>query len=327
MKKFLKYLDFTTLGLATLASLFVYQVYASEFNEISDLPYHYRVVSQSQNPSFEPGETGSLRLTIQNTGRASWPTTQIYLSSVLFNGVKNDSSQFITSIWKDGYRIAPVADSTTVIRPREKVSFIVPLKATKSEGIYQESFKPALEYLGFMEGNEDQAQINWLVAVGNTMRYQNAASSEKQIQILLDSQRLLAIDNGIIILSAPVSTGMGGVYATPKGTYKIHNHIDTAFSNKYKLYMDNWMALNSDKFGLKGYGIHALPHVKVNPNNPKYKGKDNQFINGRWYDDGKLYEDKDHLGHKKSHGCVRLGLDTSKALYNWAENGTKVEVI
>ena len=320
--KFLKYLDFTTLGLATLASLFVYQVYASEFDTVSDLPYHYHIVSQSPSPSYEPGETGSLRLTIQNAGRASWPITQVYLSSVLFNGAKNTESQFITSTWVDNYRIAPVEGSASTVRPREKVSFIIPLKAIKKTGVFQESFKPALEYLGFMEGD----QVNWLVAVGGTVRYQNA-SSGKKIEILLNDQRLLAIEDGIVILSAPVSTGMGGIYATPKGTYTIHNHIDTAFSNKYKLYMDNWMALDSDKFGLKGYGIHALPHVKVNPNNPKFKGKDGQFVGGRLYIDGKWYEGFSHLGKKMSHGCIRLGLVTSKALFDWAENGTVVEAI
>jgi lipoprotein-anchoring transpeptidase ErfK/SrfK len=93
------------------------------------------------------------------------------------------------------------------------------------------------------------------------------------------------------------------------------------------LYMDNWMALDSDKFGLKGYGIHALPHVKVNPNNPKFKGKDGQFVGGRLYTNSKWYEGFAHLGKKMSHGCVRLGLVTSKALFDWAENGTRVEVI
>lgn len=319
--KLLKYLDLTTLGLITLASLFVYQVYAAEFNSVSDIPYHYRVVDQSQNPSFEPGETGSLRLTIQNAGQASWPIGQVYLSSVLFNGVKNTESQFITPTWADGYKITPIAESPAVIRPREKVSFIVPLKAIKRDGLYQESFKPALEHLGFMYGD----QVNWLVAIGGTVRYQNATSG-KEIKILLDEQRLLASENGVVIMSAPVSTGMGGVYATPKGHYVIHNHVDTAFSNKYKLYMDNWMALDNDNFGLRGYGIHALPHVKVNPNNPKFKGKDGQLVGGRLYTNSNWYEGFSHLGKKMSHGCVRLGLTTSKALFDWAENGTDVNI-
>ena len=320
--KSLKYLDLTTLGLTMLASLFVYQVYASEAEGVSDSPYHYHIISQSPSPSFEPGETGSLQLTIQNAGRASWPIEQVYLSSVLFNGTKNTESQFTTSAWIDNYKISPVSDSASTIRPREKVSFIIPLKAIKESGVFQESFKPALEYLGFMEG----AQINWLVAVGGaTIRYQNA-SAGKQIKILLDTQRLWAVESGVIIMTAPVSSGKSG-YGTPKGYYTIYNHKDVAYSNTYKLYMDNWMLLNSDKFGLKGYGIHALPYVHVNPNNPKFKGKDGQLVGGRLYTDGKWYEGLSHLGKKISHGCVRLSLGSSKALYDWAENGTSVEVI
>ncbi|MBU1083078.1 L,D-transpeptidase [Patescibacteria group bacterium] len=324
MKSLFRYLDITTLGLAALASLFVYQVYAAEFNEISELPYHYRVVNQSPNPSYELGSTGSLRLTIQNTGRANWPINQVYLSSVLFNGIKNTESQFITSNWVDNYRIAPMASSPSIIRPREKVNFIIPLKSIKRPGVFQESFKPALEHLGFMDGD----RIDWLVGTGGSaIQYQNAAGEDKEIKIWLDDQRLWAIENGVVIMSAPVSTGMGGVYATPIGTYTTYNHIDRAYSSAYKLYMDNWMALKSTKYGLKGYGIHALPHVNVNPNNPKFKGKDGQLVGGRLYVDGRWYEGYSHIGKKMSHGCVRLGLSTSKTLFDWTEDGTKVEVI
>ena len=158
-----------------------------------------------------------------------------------------------------------------------------------------------------------------MIQVGNVLNHQIAEG--KQIKIWIDEQRLWMIEDNVVILDIPVSTGKAG-YSTPKGMFKILNHIDVAYSAEYKLYMDNWMALSSVKYGYRGYGLHRLPYWKVNP--AKYT--EGQVLDGRLYTEGKLYEDYAHLGEKRSHGCIRLGLEASQVLYDWADNGTLVEI-
>lgn len=51
------------------------------------------------------------------------------------------------------------------------------------------------------------------------------------------------------------------------------------------------------------YGIHELP----------------EWPNG-------VKEGTGHLGTAVSGGCVRLGIGPAKALYDWAEVGTEVEI-
>lgn len=321
--KVFRWLDLTTISLALLAGLFVHHAYAyGASDEISDLPYHYHILTQSPNPSFTVGETGFLQVVIKNMGQSNWDSNQIFLGSILFNGVKNTESQFATAYWQDNHRILPDNNSPAIIYPRDTVQFSIPLQTVKEVGTYQELFQLALNDDIWINGEP----IKWLISIGDSIAYQSI-SGEKRIVINLANQRLWAVnEDNIIILNALVSTGKSG-YGTPKGSYTIHNHIDTAYSSSYKLYMDNWMELDSSKFGLKGYGIHALPHVRVNPNSPKFKGKDGQFVGGRLLVGDKYYEGFSHLGKKISHGCVRLGLNTSKALFNWAENGTAVQVV
>ena len=62
--------------------------------------------------------------------------------------------------------------------------------------------------------------------------------------------------------------------------------------------MPYWMAFDN-----RGYGLHELPE---------------------W--PGGYKEGASHLGHRVSHGCVRLGVGAAKKLYDWAEVGTLVIV-
>lgn len=317
--KILKIVGSILLGFSLIAGLFMYQAYADEIKEINEinLPYHYRIVEQSKNPMLLSEEGDFLTLTIKNMGKQAWPIKHLFLGSVFFDGNKDRQSQFATSEWINHNRIKPIFDEREAIRTREEVSFAIPLKGLTKGGLYQEDFQPVLENIRWIDGEK----INWMIQVGNTLSYQSAEG--KYIKIWLDDQRIWAIENHVVILDVPISTGKAG-YNTPKGMFKILNHIDTAYSASYKLYMDNWMALSSLKYGFRGYGLHRLPYWKVNP--ARYEGREGQVRDGRLYTNGKLYEDYAHLGKKMSHGCVRLGIETSKILYDWADNGTLVEI-
>lgn len=124
----------------------------------------------------------------------------------------------------------------------------------------------------------------------------------KYIQIDLSRQTLKYFQNGRLLNTHQVSTGKWDT-PTPIGTFAIKNHIANAYSKRYDLYMEWWMAFSPDG----SYGIHALPYWKTK--------------NG-----GKRYEGQGHLGTPVSHGCIRQTLAEAKRLYAWAENGTPVIV-
>jgi len=137
------------------------------------------------------------------------------------------------------------------------------------------------------------------VRIQNAQRNTTAQITDgKYIDINLSDQIMTTFENGRPINSYLVSSGKAGMN-TPIGTHQIYNKHPRPWSNKYGLYMPNWMAITSD--GL--YGIHELPE---------------------W--PGGYKEGEDHLGTPVSHGCVRLGVGPSQSVYDWAEIGTPVIV-
>ncbi len=132
--------------------------------------------------------------------------------------------------------------------------------------------------------------------VTETPEYQLGRYEGKYIEVDLSLQRLHLLEGTNHVASYAVSTGKWST-PTPIGEFEIHNHVPTAWSSRYHLYMDNWMAITGD--GL--YGIHQLP----------------RWPNG-------YVEGANHIGTPVSHGCIRLAAGDSKAVYDWASNGTKV---
>ena len=133
-----------------------------------------------------------------------------------------------------------------------------------------------------------------------TPDYQLGRYEGKYIEVDLSSQRMHLIEGQNYQQSFVVSTGKWSS-PTPIGEFTIKNHIQTAWSNRYKLYMPFWMAIQTPEGSYDGYGIHGLPYW---PNGAK--------------------EGENHLGTPVSHGCIRLGAGAAEFVYNWAENGTRV---
>ncbi len=135
-----------------------------------------------------------------------------------------------------------------------------------------------------------------------TPDYQLGRYAGKYLEIDLSSQRMHLIEGENYQQSFVVSTGKWST-PTPIGEFTIKNHIQTAWSNRYKLYMPFWMAIQTPEGGYDGYGIHGLPYW---PNGAK--------------------EGEGHLGTPVSHGCIRLGAGAAEFVYNWAEDGTRVVI-
>jgi len=120
----------------------------------------------------------------------------------------------------------------------------------------------------------------------------------KSILIDISTQRLGVLSYGFESAKFPISTGTWN-YPTPKGAHAITNKIKRAYSRRYGLYMPWWMAIVPSGT----YGIHELPEW---PNGTK--------------------EGEGHLGQRRSHGCIRLGVGPAKALYDWGKVGVPVTV-
>ncbi len=139
---------------------------------------------------------------------------------------------------------------------------------------------------GYLDGEEVNNGYNPLSAKKEKLK--------KRIEIDTKTQRLSYFLGGVRLGKFLISSGVPAM-PTPKGHYKIINKVPKAWS-PYGLWMPYWMGLGTGRFG-----IHELP---IWPNGYR--------------------EGEDHLGKPASHGCVRLGTDSAKFLYNWAEVGTPV---
>lgn len=308
--KILPTIGVALLTFSLLAGGFIFYTKTTQAQELIPA-YQYDIVSQSENPVIAPNQPGFLIAKLKNTGTAGWPTNQLYLASIYFDGTGTKTSSFATTAWIDQTKI--LADSAKeTIQPNQAITFYIPIQTPVRPALYQEIFQ---FYIGSITATG--ANIKWLIQVGDELSYQ--ADMGKQIRIWLTEQRLWAVENGVVILDTPISSGKSG-YNTPKGNFKILNHIATAYSSKYSLFMDNWMALYNKAYGFTGMGLHALPHWKVRQGN-RMEG---EVKDGRLYTNGKLYEDYAHLGKPMSHGCIRVGIEASKVLYDWTPNNTPV---
>ena len=123
----------------------------------------------------------------------------------------------------------------------------------------------------------------------------------KKVEIDLKANRLRTFENDTQIKEYIISPGKWST-PTPVGNFKIHNKSRDAYSRSYKLWMPNWNAFTANG----AYGIHGLPYWKTSK--------------------GRVYEGANHLGLGVSHGCVRLGITDSNEFFEWADNGTPINI-
>ncbi len=128
-------------------------------------------------------------------------------------------------------------------------------------------------------------------------------AGQKRIVVDISDQRMYRYVGAMLVATHKVSTGKWSM-PTPLGSHQIYNKLGTAYSRKYALYMDNWMAITADG----AYGIHSLPYWRLK--------------NGGIY-----YEGVAHLGHRVSHGCIRLSPAEAKQVFAWTAVGTSVQVV
>jgi LysM repeat protein len=124
------------------------------------------------------------------------------------------------------------------------------------------------------------------------------STGSKRIVVDLSEQHLYAYQGDVLIHSFVVSTGMPGAN-TATGTYRVLDKYPNAYASTWSLQMPYWLGIYWS--GSLENGIHALP---ILPNGQR------------------LWEG--YLGTPVSYGCVILGTQQARILYDWAEVGTPV---
>ena len=124
-----------------------------------------------------------------------------------------------------------------------------------------------------------------------------AAVGGKLIDVNLSTQQMVALENGVVVFSAPVATGKDG-FNTPTGTYHIYTKL-VSQTMRGTLNGETWVVPN-------------VPHV--------------MYFNGSVALHGTYWHNLFGTGVRMSHGCVNLPLDAAAWLYGWAPVGTTVVV-
>ncbi len=275
----------------------------------------------------QPNQIFEITAQIKNTGNIPWLSSRTNCQGQSMTFLGTDKLQdrlselfprtYITdSRWYSGNRI--VMD-TLRVEPGEVATFKFTAQAPNKNGLYREFFSPVIEGKSWIR---DKASFHFDLQVGELpenseeiLKYSNRIQSsmnllnpsfeggEKRILISISKQTMEVYWGDALISTFPVSTGTVKT-PTPLGTMKIQFKQDVRVAQSYPHYiMPQFM-----QFKAGGYGIHALPSLAN--------------------DKGVFWREAlDHIGTRRSHGCVRLLPKDSDFLYNFAEVGTEVKVV
>lgn len=120
---------------------------------------------------------------------------------------------------------------------------------------------------------------------------------ERRIEVDLSVQWLTAYEGDLVVYRAPVATGRDG-FNTPTGSYAIYDQLRV-------------QTMVGDAGGESWY-VPDVPWV--------------QYVVGGVALHGTYWHDRFGTGMRMSHGCINLGMDDARWLYEWAGIGTAVNI-
>jgi tetratricopeptide (TPR) repeat protein len=122
----------------------------------------------------------------------------------------------------------------------------------------------------------------------------------KRIEIFIGQQRMYVYEGDRLLWNWVVSTGEPG-RDTRTGHFQVLDKIPNAYASRWDLQMPHWLGIYY--VGASENGIHALPILSSGQ---------------------RLWAG--FLGQRVSYGCVILGVQEARWLYEWAEVGTPVDI-
>jgi LysM repeat protein len=161
-------------------------------------------------------------------------------------------------------------------------------------------FVTTTEHLAHLNGIANPTAIR----PGQVLRLSEAvprvAIGGKRIVMDLSEQHLYAYERNRMVYSFVASSGAAPSY-TRVGEFRVQRKIPKAYGSTWDIWMPHWLGIYWA--GSTENGIHALPILP----------------SGQTLWAG-------YLGRPVSYGCIVLGSDDAKTLYNWAEVGTPVSI-
>lgn len=292
----------------------------------TDNPFYNAKFLSIQMPSaVEPDQLFEVKVRMQNTGNTAWFSRVSECSNVNYTYLGTDREKdrnspfhaaavFGKTGWFQGNRI-----NMTTLRanPGEIAEFNFTAKAPSQAGLYREYFSPVIENTSWISPG---AEVTFDLKVGNpTMNEEtlkitrdlgisiNLADpkfeGEKKLLVDISEQRLYIQLGGQTIKVFPVSSGTSRT-PTPYGTTKITLKQEVRVASAAPHYiMPKFMM-----FRAGGYGFHALPSLAN--------------------DRGVFWREAlNHIGTRRSHGCIRLLPEHANFAFAFTDVGTTVQVI
>lgn len=324
MKKIIAYSVIAMALLSLLASNAFAQSYATtqpahcltEHDEGINPYYDFEFLGSRKKLNFAQGEKAEIIIYIENTGTLPMFSDESGCSfrPITRLGTARDrdrGSALFAQLdgWQSPNRIRLDQER---LNPGEKGSFTFTAQIPYENGIYREYFDVVLEgkqwmnkefAINFDVGEYVSENRDYLQYVDSSRRIsQEDLNEEKSIEIVIASQKMYLKIGDIVIRKFPISTGTYRT-PTPYGHSIISFKQEVRVAAKWPHYiMPKWMS-----FRTNGYGIHALPSIS--------------FDNGYYWT-----EALNHIGTRRSHGCVRLLPWDAEFAYNFADIGTSVWV-
>lgn len=280
-------------------------------------------IAARKKGAVEKGELFESKIYIRNTGNVPWFSADSGCAdnhiSLGTDKDRDRDSQFYMDdlLWESGWT-APnrIAMKSRRVEPGQLAEFTYWSRAPYEDGYFREVYTPVAEGVRWL----DEASFTIDIKVGNgtiplenkdVLEHIHASANlsdfqlegEKWIEVDISTQRMKLFVGDYVVKEFPVSTGKPST-PTPYGTTKIFQKQEVRVASGYPHYiMPKWM-----HFRAGGYGIHALPSLG---------------------NDGGVYwtEALNHIGSRRSHGCIRLLPADAEFAYNFADIGTTVKVV
>lgn len=290
------------------------------FEEGQTPEYDYEYLGSKRILEFEPGEYYEVVIYIKNTGNVPFFSAH---SDCNFRAatrlgttreLDRNSSFYAEPINQPTGWLAPnrIELDQKRVDPGDRGSFTFTIKTPEEEGVYREHFDIVIEGKKWLE-NDFAMNFDIGEFIRENREYLNHIDKsvhltksdlikEKSTEVSISEQIMRLKIGDVTIKKFPVSTGTWRT-PTPYGHTRVLHKQEVRIGSAWPYYiMPKWVA-----FRHGGYGIHALPSIS--------------FDNGYYW-----REALNHIGQRRSHGCIRLLPDDADFYYEFAHIGMPVWV-
>lgn len=284
--------------------------------------YDAKFVAVRKKGVVAKGEIFETLIYVKNTGNTPWFSADSgcpYLITSLGTDKERDrTSELFTDdlLWESGWLGENrVAMESKRVDPDELAIFKFWSRAPEKDMYLREFFTPVIEGVTWLdnarfhadtrigEGYLDLTKKDLLKYIEYSGDLSNLnVEGNKQIDVSISKQKMWLKIGDMVIREFPVSTGTTRT-PTPIGTTQISHKQEVRVAGSWPHYiMPKWMTYRAG-----GYGIHALPSL-ANDNGVFWR------------------EALNHIGTRRSHGCIRLLPGDAEFAYSFADIGTTVNV-